>query len=132
MKKRLNTEAIANELKGGSAFFPDYKSKDSPAPSEPVRPSAEQSTSTSPAAPGSASLTTAKDGEADNGIMIPRHHDTTTPRYHDTTISQSDSSDLSMSEDALFEIVRKSVKKIGKEAATHRFTLDEKHHLADI
>jgi hypothetical protein len=32
----------------------------------------------------------------------------------------------------IFEAVRKSVKQIGKEAATHRFTLDEKNLLADI
>jgi hypothetical protein len=25
MKKRLNVDAIANELRGGSAFFPDYQ-----------------------------------------------------------------------------------------------------------
>jgi hypothetical protein len=29
-------------------------------------------------------------------------------------------------------LVRKAVKQIGKEAATHRFTLDEKNLLADI
>jgi hypothetical protein len=33
-KKRLNTEGIANELKGNSAFFPDYKQEVSPAPTQ--------------------------------------------------------------------------------------------------
>ena len=33
---------------------------------------------------------------------------------------------------AIFESVRKSVKQIGKEAATHRFTIEEKNHLSDI
>jgi hypothetical protein len=56
--------------------------------------------------------------------MIPRHHDTTTPFNHDTTIPQDDN--------GIFEMVRKSVKQIGKEAATHRFTLEEKNELADI
>ena len=28
MKKRLNTEAITNELAGNSAFFPDYQGQD--------------------------------------------------------------------------------------------------------
>jgi hypothetical protein len=56
--------------------------------------------------------------------MIPRHHDTTTPFNHDTMVSEND--------DNIFEQVRKSVKQIGKEAATHRFTLDEKNELADI
>ena len=29
MKKRLNAESVTNELRGGSAFFPNYK-KDIP------------------------------------------------------------------------------------------------------
>jgi hypothetical protein len=32
MKKRLNVESITNELNGGSAFFPNYVNKNSPAP----------------------------------------------------------------------------------------------------
>jgi hypothetical protein len=56
--------------------------------------------------------------------MIPRHHDTAIPRTHDTVIP-GEAQDI-------FEAVRKSVKQIGKEAATHRFTLDEKNLLADI
>jgi|CXWL01.1.fsa_nt_gi hypothetical protein len=47
---------------------------------------------------------------------IPRHHDTTTPRYHDTLLAN----------------LRKAVKEIGKEAATHRFTVSEKRAIADI
>ena len=46
----------------------------------------------------------------------PRHHDTMTPRYHDTII----------------ESVRSTVKDFGKEAATHRFTLEEKKAIAAI
>jgi hypothetical protein len=56
--------------------------------------------------------------------VIPRHRDTTTPRHHETMIP--------LGETDIFEKVRKSVKQIGKEAATHRFTLDEKNQLADI
>ena len=52
------------------------------------------------------------------------HTDTMTPFNHDTTTPSLD--------DGVFESVRKSVKQIGKEAATHRFTLDEKNELADI
>ena len=52
--------------------------------------------------------------------VTPRHRDTmldtTIPRYHDTII----------------ETVRKAVKEFGKEAATHRFTLQEKKAIADI
>ena len=46
----------------------------------------------------------------------PRNHDTTVSRYHDTII----------------ELVRKAVKELGKEAATHRFTMEEKKTIADI
>jgi hypothetical protein len=56
--------------------------------------------------------------------VIPRHHDTMTPRNHESMVPGE--------EQDIFETVRKSVKQIGKEAATHRFTLDEKNQLADI
>jgi hypothetical protein len=42
--------------------------------------------------------------------------DTTVSRYHDTIV----------------EVVRKAVREYGKEAATHRFTLEEKKAIADI
>ena len=47
---------------------------------------------------------------------VPRHHDTKQPRYHDTII----------------HLIRTAVKQFGKEAATHRFTLDEKKAIADV
>jgi hypothetical protein len=49
-------------------------------------------------------------------ITIPRNHATTTPRYRDTTT----------------EAIRAAVKVFGKEAATYRFTLEEKKALRDI
>ena len=48
--------------------------------------------------------------------MTPRDHATTVSRYHDTTI----------------EAIRKAIKIYGKEAATHRFTLEEKKAIADL
>ena len=69
---------------------------------------------------------TAKDSKPDTAI--PRHHDTVvatmTPRNQDTVVSDA--------EDDILDVVRKAVRQIGKEAATHRFTLDEKNSLADI
>ena len=46
------------------------------------------------------------------------------PRNQDTTVAHA--------EDDILDVVRKAVRQIGKEAATHRFTLDEKNSLADI
>jgi hypothetical protein len=48
--------------------------------------------------------------------MTPRAHDTMGSRVHDTTI----------------ETIRKAVKQIGKEGATHRFTAEEKRDIADL
>jgi hypothetical protein len=53
---------------------------------------------------------------SNHATVIPRHHDTTIPSNRDTTI----------------EIVRKAVKEMGKEAATHRFTVDEKRAVLDL
>jgi len=50
--------------------------------------------------------------------------DTTTPRHHATTVSRY--------HDAIIELLRKAVKEFGKEAATHRFTVEEKRALADL
>ena len=52
-----------------------------------------------------------------HATTIPSNHDTVIPRHHDT---------------ATIEIVRKALKIFGKEAATHRFTLEEKQTLAKI
>lgn len=56
--------------------------------------------------------------------VVSRYHDTTTPRYHDTTVSRY--------HDTIIEAIRKAVKQIGKEAATHRFTVAEKQEIANI
>jgi hypothetical protein len=102
MKKKLNADLIKNELEG-SVFFPSNKK--AVKQTEPlIAPPAHES--------------------SPRDTVIPRHHDTTQPRNHDTVIPQS--------EEEIIEVVRKAVKQIGKEAATHRFTLEEKNLLADI
>jgi hypothetical protein len=62
----------------------------------------------------------------------PPAHDTMTPRHHETMVSRNHDTTTPPEETDIFEKVRKSVKQIGKEAATHRFTLDEKNELTDI
>jgi hypothetical protein len=87
-----------------------------------------RSTKQSPPAPPQKHVEqdTAKDPKP--ATAIPRHHDTAvatmTPRNQDTVVSDA--------EDDILDVVRKAVRQIGKEAATHRFTLDEKNSLADI
>lgn len=52
----------------------------------------------------------------DQASMVSSNRDTTVSRIHDTMV----------------ETVRKAVKEIGKEAATHRFTPEEKRAILDI
>ena len=54
----------------------------------------------------------------------PSNRDTATPRSRETTVSRY--------HDTIIELVRKAVKEFGKEAATHRFTTEEKKAIADI
>ena len=54
----------------------------------------------------------------------PSNRDTTQPHNHTTTVSRYHAT--------IIELVRKAVKELGKEAATHRFTIREKKELADI
>ena len=85
----------------------------SPSPNSPQSPQSEPVSQTNTPEKAQSSDTT-----------TPRYRDTVIPRHHETTIPQT--------EDEILEVVRKAVKQIGKEAATHRFTLEEKHLLADI
>jgi hypothetical protein len=52
-----------------------------------------------------------------HATTISSNHDTVVPRYHDT---------------AMIEVVRRALKVFGKEAATHRFTLEEKQSIAEL
>ena len=101
MKKKLNENAIINELRGESSYFPKEKAVEAPVllkASIPQKPEKKPAKS-----------------------MV---HETTTPRYHDTTQPSP--------QDEMIEMVRRAVKRLGKEAATYRFTQEEKRALADI
>ena len=58
------------------------------------------------------------------GGLKPSNQDTMVPSNPDTVVSRI--------HDTMVEIVRKAVKEIGKEAATHRFTPEEKRAVLDI
>ena len=62
--------------------------------------------------------------ESDRETKKPSDEDTTLPLDHDTLVSRY--------HDTIIEFIRKAVKELGKEAATHRFTPEEKKALADI
>ena len=76
-----------------------------------VRPQAHQRPSSRPEA--------AKDTSVSRVGKQQRHRATVTPANHDVTVST-------------VEVIRKAVRRTGKEAATHRFTKAEKDQIAEI
>lgn len=128
-KKQLDEQNIVNELKGGSAFFPSKSEvplPDSPKKDVPTPPvmglGSPKQVKESFQVIGASSAEMASEGPRRK--IGKEKNDTTTPRYHDTTVS-------SYSETKV-ETIRKAVKQQGKEAATHRFTLEEKRMLRDV
>ena len=91
-------------MKLNTAKQPTVAERDNPPPSEAVSPMDEQKTEQKHAQ------------KVKHDTVIPRHHDTMPPRYRDTVV----------------ELIRLAVKQFGKEAATHRFTLEEKKAIADV
>lgn len=59
----------------------------------------------------------------ESATTVSRNRDATTPSNRDTVVSRHQDT---------VETVRRAVKEVGKEAATHRFTVEEKRALAEI
>jgi hypothetical protein len=64
--------------------------------------------------------------------VTPSNHDTVIPRHHDTMPASNQESMQPETHGVVIDLIRKAVKEIGKEAATHRFTITEKKELADL
>lgn len=115
MKKQLPTD-IENELAGSSVFFQKSQS-DAPQESSRVE------------IPKSDQINT-------RATVIPRHHATTkSDKEENQTVSDTEGKQQIEDEDKTaltLETIRKAVKQLGKEAATHRFTPHEKNVLAHI
>jgi hypothetical protein len=65
-------------------------------------------------------------------VVTPSNHDTVIPRHHDTMPASNQESMQPEIHGVVIDLIRKAVKEIGKEAATHRFTITEKKELADL
>lgn len=123
MTKKLPTNDIANELSGASVFFQSQSAVE-PAirPHTPERQQVPEQTT--------------PQQEVIETPMTPRHRDTTTPRS--TDIETADKNDNGIAHDegylsaTTLEKIRKEVRQLGKEAATHRFRTQEKMALGDI
>lgn len=62
----------------------------------------------------------------------PSDDDTTTPRHRGIKQPHNHATVVSRYQGATVEVIRAAVKLFGKEAATHRFTAEEKKALADL
>jgi hypothetical protein len=117
-KKQLDTTAIENELRGGSAFFPSYrKAEQSPSPA-PEAPSTEDRQPKPEPEPKPEKE--AEKPEDTAAIMLARKHASKT------------ASMLALSPD-IIEAVRRIVRKPGKEEVLYvRLSREEKDRLSDV
>lgn len=120
MPKKLNEDAILNELHGQSLFFQTKKEAETPERPSPT-PRTVAFEQAQPLEPTTLSVP-ARD------TTTPRHHDTVIPRHRDTTAAAA----RHATPLTAIEYARRAVKQLGKEAATHRFTLEEKRALKAI
>jgi hypothetical protein len=92
--------------------------------------------SNSPATRVKPTPTSSKSKPVPRDTTTPRHQDTTVSVHHDTKPPAAHGTTLSRSRDivapSLVRRLRKRVRRLGKEAATYRFTRQEKTHLADL
>jgi hypothetical protein len=129
MKKRFNSDELMAELTEGSAFFRRPAPQPTPPPEPPAPVAVPEPVSPPPPKP---------DGAASpRDTVIPRHRDTipdtVVSRNHDTAPDTAvPQGEVVVPAAPLIERTRRAVKKLGKEAATHRFTVDEKNTLKKI
>jgi len=141
MKKKLNVDSIQSELRGGSAFFPGYKSSDS---------STEQVEEQKPTTPSP--VRTAPQPEHASKTSVPTPEKPLTPHVQEAekhhAQSSEDASMLARKQDSLhaskiasmlalppdlLEAVRKTVKNPGKEEVLYvRLSKEEKDKLSDV
>jgi C-terminal processing protease CtpA/Prc len=115
MKKKLDTASITNELEE-SSFFKDLPKLSSEKIDETSKAKIEAKSTPPPSSLKLERKPVKKEVKTTSNTVISRHYDTM----------------VSSNQDIITEIIRKAVKHLGKEAATYRFTQEEKKALADI
>jgi hypothetical protein len=112
--QEAGVERIRSEL-SGSLFFKDARASQLPSEEEVA-----EATALPLAQPAKPQATQ----QPKKPAVRPRHRDTTVSRHHDTATAAMGPAKL--------ETIRQAVRQIGKEAATHRFTIQEKDALKEI
>jgi len=146
MKKQLPTNAIANELSGASVFF--QKPVATPEPETPpphsnaVAPQSvdkqqndktDRATSVTQPQKQVAEI---KSSTNQTDVVTASNHATMPPRNQESSVASHQEAGHAVPHapmlPVLLETIRKTVRQVGKEAATYRLTEEEKQHLADI
>lgn len=132
MKKKLNVDSIQSELRGSSAFFPGYKSQDSPTEqAEEQKPDAPTITASpvrtapeKPATPGFQGAEKQKTQRSEDASTLARKQD---------SLQASKIASMLAFPPELIEAVRKTVKNPGKEEVLYvRISKEEKDKLSDV
>lgn len=106
---KLNDDKILMPLQPEESAAPSPTPDKSAVPKKPTKP---QSSKRNTMQSSNRDTTTPRN----RGSTVSRNHETMVSRYHDTTV----------------EAIRSAVKLFGKEAATYRFTAEEKKALSDL
>lgn len=135
MKKQLPTDSITNELSAASVFFQPRADEPASLPQEagqippvPIKAKRKTVLNDKPVVSYPKPRNQVAMPPVKRGNMKARLQDTVVSRHHDTT---PPSNETTMADDTV-EQIRKAVKHLGKEAATHRFTPEEKRAIGDI
>jgi hypothetical protein len=132
MKKKLNVDSIQSELRGGSAFFPGYKSPDSPTEQAEQQKPGNPTPTASPVRTAPEKPTTPHFQEAEKQKTQSSEDASTLARKQDSLQASKLASMLALPPD-LLESVRKTVKNPGKEEVLYvRLSKEEKDKLADV
>jgi len=137
MKKQLLTADITNELNGASVFFQSKHTPTLPtAVADEKRATVAEGISEQAGEQPVENVSISLQESSAAASKQPSAHEPVIPRHHATTPPSNQAMQMptmpATIDATTVERIRKTVKQLGKEAATHRFTPEEKRQLADI
>lgn len=139
MKKKLNIENITNELEGASLFFnrPTTPPPSNQPEKETVEPKPEPVVIPKPKTKSKPAKTRLEpqplsETEINNFDRTPSIHESMNANMQASNNASMHASKQSLHQDSIIETIRKTVKYVGKDSATYRFTPEEKKALLEL
>jgi hypothetical protein len=134
MKKKLNTDSIANELEGASLFF---SKPATPLPSNEAK-KADVTIPESTTSEQTQERVREVKSKRDNNKPLPitqaksETNAVMKESMHTSSNASMHASNQPLTQETIIETIRKAVKDIGKDSATYRFTPEEKKALLEL